>query len=133
MLVGVASADPKPLVAVHVRGDTKVTEVTATRLARLSLGDPVSEETLEDPEAERLAGETSTESRKPSRLSSITDIMVKIEVKSTIMMSAPGKKYSRKCCPPLPEVRIEEPKPEPITSQNSTGEAITPTTRLRMR
>jgi len=40
--------------------------------------------------AERGTGAVSTESRKPSFLSSITDIMVKIEVKSTIMMSAPG-------------------------------------------
>lgn len=57
MLAGVASADPKPLAAVHVRGDTKVTEVTATRLARLSLGDPVSPEVLPDIQAALISSE----------------------------------------------------------------------------
>ena len=48
--------------------------------------------TLPSTITERCTGATSTESRKPSLRSSITDIMVKMEVKSTIMMSAPGKK-----------------------------------------
>ncbi len=51
--------------------------------------------TLPSTMTERLTGATSTESRKPSLRSSITDIMVKMAVKSTIMISAPGKKYSR--------------------------------------
>ena len=46
--------------------------------------------TLPSTIAERGTGATSTDSRKPSLRSSITDIMVKIEVNSTIMMSAPG-------------------------------------------
>ena len=40
--------------------------------------------------AARGTGATSTESRKPSLRSSITDIMVKIAVKSTIITSVPG-------------------------------------------
>ena len=40
--------------------------------------------------AERGTGATRTESKKPSLRSSITDIIVKIEVNSTIMISAPG-------------------------------------------
>ncbi len=46
--------------------------------------------TLPSTIAERGTGATSTESRKPSLRSSITDIMVKMLVKSTIMISAPG-------------------------------------------
>jgi hypothetical protein len=50
-------------------------------------------------------------------------------VKSTIIVSAPGKKNSRYPCPlPLPP-RNELPKPEPITIQKSRGERITPITR----
>jgi hypothetical protein len=44
---------------------------------------------------ERLTGATSTESRKPLLRSSMTDIMVKMAVNNTIMMSAPGKKNAR--------------------------------------
>jgi len=40
-------------------------------------------------------GATSTESRKPSRRSSITDIAEKMEVKSTTITTVPGKKYCR--------------------------------------
>ncbi len=46
--------------------------------------------TLPSTIAVRGTGATSTESRKPSLRSSMTDIMVKIEVKSTIMINAPG-------------------------------------------
>src|ERR1017187_10097209 len=46
--------------------------------------------TLPSTMAARGTGATRTESRKPSLRSSITDIMVKIEVKSTNIMSALG-------------------------------------------
>ena len=46
--------------------------------------------TLPSTMAARGTGATSTDSRKPSLRSSITDIMVKIAVKSTIITSVPG-------------------------------------------
>jgi hypothetical protein len=46
--------------------------------------------TLPNTIAERGTGATNTESRNPSLRSSMTDIMVKIDVNSTIMISAPG-------------------------------------------
>lgn len=39
---GIVVTEPRPLVALHVEGDTKVTVTTALRLARLSLGEPIT-------------------------------------------------------------------------------------------
>ena len=44
---------------------------------------------------DRGAGETRTDCRKPSRRSSMMEIVEKIAVKSRISTSVPGKKYSR--------------------------------------
>ena len=51
--------------------------------------------TLPSTMALRLTGATSTVSKNPSLRSSINDIMAKIEVNRTIIVSAPGKKKSR--------------------------------------
>src|SRR5262249_38201763 len=77
---------------------------------------------------ERCTGATITESKKPSLRSSITDIMVKIEVNSTIMINAPAKKYCRKFPVPGAEDCKELPKPAPIATQKTRGDNTTPTT-----
>src|ERR1035441_292335 len=66
----------------------------------------------------RDAGETSMESRKPSRRSSMIEIVEKIAENSTVSTNAPAKKRPR------------SPEPEPINSQNTSGDATTPSTRL---
>src|SRR5581483_8567316 len=52
--------------------------------------------TLPNTMDDRLTGAASTESRKPSLRSWMSDIMLKIAVKSTIMTTAPGKRKKRK-------------------------------------
>src|ERR1700690_909396 len=58
------------------------------------------------------------ESRNPSRRSSLIEIVEKIAENSTVNTSAPAKKRPR------------SPEPEPINSQNTSGDATTPSTRL---
>src|SRR5580704_14784727 len=69
----------------------------------------------------RDAGETSMESRKPSRRSSMIEIVEKMAENNTVNTSAPAKKRPR------------SPEPEPINSQNTSGDATTPSTRLFCR
>src|ERR1039457_5821418 len=66
----------------------------------------------------RDAGETSIESRNPSRRSSMIEIVENIAENSTVKTNAPAKKRPR------------SPEPEPINSQNTRGDATTPSTRL---
>src|ERR1017187_10426670 len=66
----------------------------------------------------RDAGETSMESRNPSRRSSMIEIVEKMAENSTVKTNAPAKKRPR------------SPEPEPINSQNTRGDATTPSTRL---
>ncbi|HEX5061046.1 MAG TPA: BamA/TamA family outer membrane protein [Kofleriaceae bacterium] len=61
-LLGAARAqaladDAKPLVGVRVRGDSKTTNETAMRLARVSLGDPISVDMLPELQAALLSSE----------------------------------------------------------------------------
>ena len=59
--------------------------------------------------------------------------MVKMEVKSTIIISAPGKNNCRKFPVPVAPFCNDVPNPAPITTQNSSGETTTPTTRAGWR
>src|SRR5687767_12651984 len=71
--------------------------------------------------AQRRTGATSTDCRKPSLRSSITEIVVKMAVNSTISITLPGNEYSRK--PGASELPSEndELNPAANSSQNSTG------------
>src|SRR5450755_4172335 len=91
----VSEKETRKIVSTMSRKPTKVM-CTPTNGAKTKKRSPwivesvVPPSTLPSTMAERGTGATSTESRKPSLRSSITDIMVKMEVNSTIMMSAPG-------------------------------------------
>lgn len=56
-MTAVGADELKPLVGVRVRGDSKVTERTAMRLARLSIGDPVGVDMLPELQAALLSSE----------------------------------------------------------------------------
>ena len=56
-LSALAYGEPRPLVGVRVEGKTKVTETTATRLARLELGQPVDDSMLPQIEAALISSE----------------------------------------------------------------------------
>src|ERR1017187_109180 len=66
----------------------------------------------------RDAGETSIESRNPSRRSSMIEIVENIAENSTVKTNAPAKKRPR------------SPEPEPINSQKPRGDENTPSPRL---
>ncbi len=68
----------------------------------------------------REAGDTSMESRKPSRRSSMIEIVEKIAENITVSTTVPGKK----------NFGPSAPMPNPITAQKISGEATTPSTRL---
>ena len=69
----------------------------------------------------RGAGDTSIDSRKPSRRSSISDIVENTAENITVRVSAPGKKNAR------------SPKPLPRITQNTSGEPTKPSTRAFSR
>ena len=80
--------------------------------------------------AARETGATRTPCKKPSRRSSMIDTVEKIAVNSRISTTVPGKKY-RMNPPSTPGAAKLSPKPDPISSQKTSGVASAPMMRLR--
>ena len=83
--------------------------------------------------AEHGTGATKMPWRKPSRRSSIMEIVEKIAVKSKIITSVPGKKKRMYDSAPLPPKLMLRPIPPPISNQNTIGVASAPMIRCLCR
>src|SRR6056297_385741 len=108
---------------------TASTKARNTIACTQAIADPPS--TLPANTGQRPTGATNTDCMKPSRRSSITEMVAKMAVNNTINATVPGKKNCKKSCPPAPS---KEPrKPVPNSTQNSSGWTIAATTRFRWR
>src|SRR5690606_28747193 len=107
----------------------RYTKPKNTAACTQAIADPPS--TLPTKTGQRPTGATRTDCMNPSRRSSMTEMVAKMAVNSTINAIVPGKKYSMKFCSPAP---TNEPcKPVPKSNQNSSGWMTAEVTRLRWR